>query len=303
MIQGRHTPLDYFFFLRPVLLPPVWTIALLGTLRFGLTMQMPLEMWIAFFLHLTALFGGVYTLNQICDVESDRLNRKLHFLPDGIISISAAWRFTIALDAIALTISAFFGWRYILLTAFIVVLGILYSVGNTPWKNRPWLGLCANAIGHGFAVYLFGFLLTFCPLSEGWLVGIAYTLAVGAVYLVTTVPDAQGDLPTGKRTAAVAWGIKTTTIVALGLVTVAIALAAWSGDHYLAFSGIVAWPFFLRTIIRPSVATSAAKAAVGCLSLAAAIAYPMYIALLVAGFVITRLFFRWRFGMTYPTFV
>lgn len=303
MSQGRRTPLDYFFFLRPVLLPPVWTIALLGTIRSGLTHEMHAGLWVAFFLHLTTLFGGVYTLNQICDVESDRLNNKLYFLPQGIISINAAWRFTIALNVLALSISGMFGWRHLLLTVFIVMLGILYSVGSTPWKNHPWLGLISNAVGHGWVVFLFGFVVTACPISESWLAGIAYSLAVGAVYLSTTVPDVEGDRITGKRTAAVQWGERATMVVAAVLVVVAISLAAWLGDRYLAFAGLAALLFFVGGVVRPASASSAAKAAVGALSIAAAIAYPAYLIMLVSGFVGTRLFFRWRFGISYPNFV
>lgn len=303
MIQGRRTPLDYFFFLRPVLLPPVWTIALLGTIRSGLTHEMHFGLWVMFFLHLATLFGGVYTLNQICDVESDRLNKKLYFLPEGIISINAAWRFTIALNVLALSVSSIFGWWHLLLTAFIVILGILYSVGGAPWKNHPWLGLISNAVGHGLVVFLFGFVVTACPISQSWLAGIAYSLAVGAVYLATTVPDVEGDGQTGKRTTAVQWGERATMIVATALVAAASGLAAWSGDRYLTFAGVAALPFFVFGAIRPSGSSGAAKAAVGALSIAAAIAYPAYLILLVSGFIGTRLFFRWRFGISYPNFV
>lgn len=303
MIRGRRTPLDYFFFLRPVLLPPVWTIALLGTIRSGLTHEMPPIMWFAFFIHLSALFGGVYTLNQICDVESDRLNKKLYFLPEGIISIDAAWRFTIALNVFALSVSVIFGWRHLILTAFIVMLGALYSVGKSPWKNQPWLGLISNVVGHGLVVFLFGFVVTACPMSESWLTGIAYSMAVGAVYLATTVPDVEGDRSTSKRTPAVQWGERATMIAAAALVVVAICIAALIGDRYLAVAGLVALPFFVVASVRSSYAASAAKAAVGALSIAAAIAYPAYLILLVSGFVGTRLFFRWRFGISYPNFV
>lgn len=303
MIQGRKTPLDYLFFIRPVLLPPVWTIALLGTVRSGLTHEMPVAMWAAFFLHLTSLFGGVYTLNQICDVESDRLNNKLYFLPEGLISIDAAWRFTIALDVMAISLSAIFGWRHLLLTGFIVMLGIVYSVGSTPWKNHPWLGLLSNAIGHGLVVYLFGFVITACPLTESWLGGVGYTLAVGGVYLATTVPDSEGDRLTDKRTAAVQWGDRTTMSVASVLVCIAIGVASWSGDLYLGVSAATALPFFIFGAIRSRAVTTAAKVAVGALSIAAAVAYPVYLILLVSGFIGTRLFFRWRFGISYPNFV
>lgn len=303
MIQGRHTPLDYFFFLRPVLLPPVWTIALLGTIPLHESRLLSASAWSIFFLHLTALFGGVYTLNQIYDIESDRLNRKLYFLPEGIISLRSAWIFTIVLDIAALGLSLVFGWVHLALTLVIVLLGIVYSVGSSPWKNHPWLGLISNAIGHGLVVFLFGAVISGRPLSENWIGGLAYTLAVGAVYLATTVPDVEGDGRTGKRTLAVAWGARATMIVSGALVSIAIVLAAWSNDRYLAFAGIAAWPFFLRAVLRPSSATIAAKAAVGALSVAAAVAYPLYVILLLSGFVATRLFSRWRFGVTYPTFV
>ncbi len=303
IISGRHTPLDYLFFLRPVLLPPVWTIALLGTVRSGLPHEMPVWMWSAFLVQLTTLFGGVYTLNQICDVESDRLNRKLHFLPEGMISISAAWRFTIALDATSLALAAVFGWAYLAFSFAIVVLGILYSVGRKPWKNRPWLGLLANCLGHGSIVYMLGFLLTDCPIEEGWRGALAYALAVGAVFLATTVPDRLGDTVTGKTTPAVRWGTKATLLLAIVLVFSAAALAFSVHDELLFWAAAASLPFFVLALVVPTRATLAAKAAVGLLSLAAVAVYPLYLALLVSGFMATRLFFRWRFGTVYPTFV
>jgi hypothetical protein len=42
---------------------------------------------------------------------------------------------------------------------------------------------------------------------------------------------------------------------------------------------------------------------VALLSLAAVFVYPPYIAILIAGFIGTRLFFHWRFRMTYPRLI
>ncbi|HWO58315.1 MAG TPA: UbiA family prenyltransferase [bacterium] len=302
MIGGRHTPLDYLFFLRPVLLPPVWTIALLGTLPTPADATLPPLRWALFFVQLAALFGGVYTLNQICDIESDRLNRKLFFLPEGLISPRAAGVFTAALDLVALALALPFGWPYLAITGLIMALGIVYSVGRRAWKNRPYLALIANGIGHGAAVYVLGSVFAGRPWMGSWMGALAYTLAVGAVYLATTVPDCDGDAATGKRTFAVRWGARATMIIAAILVTLAVVVAARIGDRYLAFAGAAAWPFFLRGIVKSGGAATAAKAAVAALSVSAVIAYPFYLALLVAGFIGTRLFFRWRFGIAYPTF-
>jgi 4-hydroxybenzoate polyprenyltransferase len=123
------------------------------------------------------------------------------------------------------------------------------------------------------------------------------------VYLATTVPDVEGDRRTGKRTPAVQWGERPTMVAAAILVLIAICLAALVGDKYLALAGLAALPFFVGGVVRPSRAVGAAKAAVGALSIAAAIAYPAYLILLISGFAGTRLFFRWRFGISYPNFV
>jgi len=298
--SGRRTPLDYLFFMRPVLLPPVWTIALLGTIGGENSSHSPL-LWALFLLQLSCLFGAVYTLNQTCDIESDRLNRKLHFLPDGIISLRAAWVFTAVLNVFALAAAFAFGVPYVVLTILLIALGVVYSVGHRPWKNQPLMGLAANCLGHGAIVFLLGAAFAGRPVLDGILGSLGYTAAVFGVYLATTVPDYEGDRRTGKQTAAVVWGQKLTMIVATVCVGAAAVLGAWRGDRYLAFAAVATWPFFLRATLAPGTASTAAKAGVAALSIAAAIAYPMYLVLLVLGFLGTRLFFHWRFGITYPT--
>jgi 4-hydroxybenzoate polyprenyltransferase len=301
-IRGRRTPLDYIFFLRPVLLPPVWTIALLGTVGGPASGAMSTWRWLAFFLHLTCLYGGVYTLNQIRDIESDRRNRKLFFLPEGIIPPRAAWGFTAAVDLAALLLSVRFGRWHVVLTVMVMALGVAYSVGRRPWKNRPWLGFLANALGHGPLVYLLG-QTAFSPSAAiRWCSSIPYFFAVGAVFLATTIPDVAGDRASGKTTASVVLGGRSVMAAATMLVLASTVLAAALGDYRLAVAAVVALPVFVwSTAQAGEYAAGAAKAGVGFLSIAAVVAYPLYLILLLTGFVATRLFFRWRFGVTYPT--
>jgi len=301
-IRGRRTPLDYIFFLRPVLLPPVWTIALLGSVGDSASGATSAWRWLAFFLHLTCLYGGVFTLNQVCDVESDRRNRKLFFLPEGIISPRAAWGFTTAVDLAALLLSVQFGRWHLALTVTVMALGVAYSVGRRPWKNRPWLGFLANALGHGPLVYLLGQAAISPSAAVHWCSSIPYFFAVGAVFLATTVPDVAGDRASGKATASVVLGGRTAMAAATVLVFVSTVLAAALGDYRLAVAAVVALPVFVwSTAQGGEYAAGAAKAGVGFLSIAAVIAYPLYLLLLLTGVAATRLFFRWRFGVTYPT--
>ncbi|MFQ6003827.1 MAG: hypothetical protein ACE5KJ_08780, partial [Candidatus Zixiibacteriota bacterium] len=89
--------LDYLFVIRPVLMPPVWTILLLGHHRSAaLSGQSNLPGLIL--LLVTFLVGAVYLLNQIYDVESDRINKKLFFLAEGYISKKNAIFQTILLN-------------------------------------------------------------------------------------------------------------------------------------------------------------------------------------------------------------
>ncbi len=303
-IKGKHTVLDYLFFTRPVLFPPVWTIALLGAVSAGHA-AIPVWRWVAFFAQLAFLFGAVYTLNQIFDVESDRANRKLFFLPERIISIANAWGFTLVLNVSALALAFVFGWTYVILTVAIVLLGVVYSVGAHAWKNHAVAGLLANVIAHGLIVYAMGVAFAGADPLALWRRGVAYALAVGGVYLATTVADAAGDRAASKNTLAVILGLKATMLWAVSMVLFATVIAVWQRDAWLTIPSICALPLFGRATLGEigTWAPQAAKVGVLALTISAAVAYPAYIIVLVAGFFGTRLFFRWRFGLAYPSFL
>jgi 4-hydroxybenzoate polyprenyltransferase len=264
------------------------------------------------FVQLWLLFGAVYSLNQIFDVESDRANRKLFFLPENLISHRAAWVFTIGLNVAALVLAALLGGIYWLMTAAIASLGVLYSVGGCPWKNRPFLGFFANVVAHGVIVFALGLVFAQGSFSASWVAAIPYGLAVGGVYLATAAADVDGDRLTGKKTLAVICGETTTMRIALVLVVAALLMALRRSDWYLAASAIASLPFFILAAVTPwrhqhhllralSAPQAAAKVAVAALTIAAIVAYPFYLACLVPGFIATRAFFRWRFKMTYPS--
>lgn len=303
-ICGRHTPLDYLFFTRPVLMPPVWTIALLGT-AVSAHPGTTATRWLLFMLQLYCMAGGTYTLNQIADVESDRRNRKLFFLAEGLIAMRSAVVFTVALHSAAIVLGACLGLEYLLLTIILLALGVAYSaIGPDSLKNRPILGLLANAIGHGMLMFMLGSALNKSLTRDSALAAIPYALAVAAVYLATTVPDRDGDAASGKRTLAVWLGDRIAMIGASLCVSATVVLTLLRTDDHLLIPSIVVLPLFAAAIWRPATFSArAAVASVVLLSIAASLAYPWYAPVVVAVIIGTRAFFMWRFRMTYPTFL
>jgi 1,4-dihydroxy-2-naphthoate octaprenyltransferase len=209
------------------------------------------------------------------------------------------------LNVSALALALAVNWSYLILTAVIILLGIVYSAGSHPWKNHPIAGFLANVIAHGLIVYAMGSVFAGQDLADTWLNAIPYALAVGGVFMATTVADIDGDRASGKHTPAVALGAQATMIVASLMVTAAVALALWLNASYLGIASICTLPAFARAAFSDFTiwAPRAAKIGVLALTIAAAVAYPAYLIVLAAGFFGTRLFFRWRFSMAYPSFL
>ncbi len=305
--------LDYIFFTRPVLFPPVWTILILGAraadVREGAS---PLattglagvgsDFWLLM-LFATCLYGAVYTFNQIHDIESDRQNNKLFYLAEGMISIPSAYACTFLLNAIALAGGFYLSTQIGILFVIIFVLGLLYSNPITNFKGKPSHGYWSNAFGHGMIPFMIGWAIVDAVTLETALKSFPYLFGVGAIYLNTTLPDRDGDKAVGKITHGVMWGPRTTMKASVFLVVLSVILAQMSGDYAYLIAGLVSLPFFIRalTTSRMEDIVRSTKIAILALSLFACIYLPAYIALLAIGFVLARQYYRWRFEIEYPS--
>jgi 4-hydroxybenzoate polyprenyltransferase len=296
--------LDYLFLIRPVLMPPVWTILLLGHHRSSqLTGESNLPGLVI--LLVTLLVGAVYVLNQIFDIESDRLNQKLFFLAKGYISKrSATWE-TVFLNLMSIAPAHLISLRLGLLFTLGMVLGFLYSAPPFAFKNRPFGGLLMNALPYGSLTFLSGWSMNHNLSTEAVFFSLPYMLAVAAIYLNTTVPDIEGDKRVGKITLAVKWGKEKVVIFSSILVLGAIVLSVLTEDIPFLIASAVSFPFFVFSAFsggeRLIILTT--KVSILLLSIAAAIFYPWYFAILILGFIGTRFYYKARFNMDYPTLV
>ncbi len=295
--------LDHLFLLRPVLMPPLWTILLLGYYqgRENFNRVGPLGRT---FLFSTFLVGAIYILNQLRDVESDRVNRKLFLLTEGLVSSHSAWAEAIILFLLAcfgaFRISSLLGFVFLLA----IILGIAYSLPPFSLKDRPWGGLLANMFGHGLLAFSFGWLTVSSILGLKLLrYSLPYGLAVGAIYLHTTLPDREGDRIMGKRTLGVLWGRRKVVLLSTLFVLLAAGGSYLNRDLPLLASSLIVLPFFVRANFGSGLGgvVRATKASILVLSGVASLLFPWYLLLLMGGYIGSRLYYRRRFGLAYPS--
>jgi len=291
-------------------MPPVWTILLLGHHRSAaLSGESNLPGLIL--LLATFLVGAVYLLNQIYDVESDRINKKLFFLAEGYISKKNAVFQTVLLNLISIIPAYLISLNLGVLFTLGFLFGFFYSVPPFSFKGKPFGGFLCNILAHGNLTFLAGWSMNH---PDGWasaqalsgkslLFSLPYMFAVGAVYLNTTVPDMEGDKRSGKITLAVKYGKEVGVVVSCILVLVGTIVSFLIKDIPFFIASALVFPFFLFSVFtkKNSNIVLSTKLSILFLSIAAGFFYPWYFALLILGFLGTRLYYKARFNYDYPT--
>lgn len=283
-------------------MPPVWTILLLGHHRSAaLSGESNLPGLIL--LLVTFLVGAVYLLNQIHDVESDGMNKKLFFLAEGYISKKNAISQTVLLNLISIIPAYFISLHLGLLFTLGFLFGFFYSALPFSFKGKPLSGFLCNILAHGNLTFLAGWSMNLTLSGESILFSLPYMFAVGAVYLNTTVPDMEGDKESGKITPAVKWGKEMVVVVSCILVLVAIIMSFLIKDIPFFIASALVFPFFLLSALtkKNDNIVLSTKLSILFLSIAAGFFYPWYFAILILGFLGTRLYYKARFNYDYPT--
>ncbi len=301
VITSKHNPLDYIFFLRPALHPPAWTIVILGYFA-GPAPVEPLGVLIWLMLLSSGAAGWAYIVNQIADIESDRVNGKLFFLPQGLISLRASYIFAAVIFAVTLAGAFRLGDNFGVLFFIGLLMGYIYSGMPFYGKNRPIIGTLLNGLAYGIMPFIAGFAGAGGGMLEGMVRSIPYFFSVAAVSVGTTFPDMEGDSKTGKITPAVALGARSSIFLMCVLLVLAIAGSVATGDTFLLVSAAASLPFYAYAALRSdaNAAVAAAKISILALSLAACYRFWPYAIILLALFVITRIYYRFRFDMVYP---
>jgi 4-hydroxybenzoate polyprenyltransferase len=177
-----------------------WSAALLVPAIVGSTMA-------------AVLNAGNNALNQIYDLEIDRVNKPKRPLPIRRLSIADAWSFTLAAYGLALLLAWLVAPRgrheCFWLVAVAVVCTVLYSV--PPFRTKR-LGVWANvtiAIPRGVLLKVAGWsaVKTIFGL-EPWYIGAIFGLFLLGATTTKDFADMEGDRRGGCRTLPIQYGVR-----------------------------------------------------------------------------------------------
>ena len=159
------------------------------------------------------LNAGNNALNQIYDLDIDRVNKPKRPIPTGRISIAGAWWFSVVTYALALVLAWLVapGGRHecFWLVAVAVVCTLLYSV--PPFRTKR-LGIWANvtiAIPRGVLLKVAGWssVKTIAGI-EPWYIGAIFGLFLLGATTTKDFADMEGDRRGGCRTLPIEYGVR-----------------------------------------------------------------------------------------------
>jgi len=152
-------------------------------------------------------------LNQIYDLEIDRINKPKRPLPSGRLSSREAWTFTLATYVVALALAWFVEpagrhecfWIVVVAT----VITVLYSA--PPFRTKR-LGIWANvtiAIPRGVLLKVAGWSAVKTIVgTEPWFIGAIFGLFLLGASTTKDFADMEGDARGGCRTLPIMYGVR-----------------------------------------------------------------------------------------------
>lgn len=292
-----------------MILIPVWTFFLLGAKHggAGAWATAPILRLLAGLVSITAAIGAVYVVNQIADRESDLRNDKLFLIPRGIVPMRAAWIETAVLAALSIALGAvFLPWGFTALMIGGMALGAAYSLEPVRLKRRAFWDVAANALWNGLMNTLAGWIAAGGSL-ERWPLLLPYPLAVAAVHLATTLADIEGDRACGFNTSGMELGVGFGLGLSTALMTASAVVAYLVGNNFAMGAALFSLLVFVNASRHGSGDDAArvllpAKGATALFALAACVAFPLFLPALAIVVWLTRVYYRRRFGIAYPSF-
>jgi 4-hydroxybenzoate polyprenyltransferase len=188
-------------------------------------------------------------VNQIFDVEIDRVNKPDRPLPSGALSMAEAWTVTVVAYAGSLAVSALIHPTLLWIVAFTALLTYAYS--GPPFRTkRHWaFANLTIATPRGFLLPVAGWMAVALPRGDAvprdlWILAAASGLFVAGAASTKDYADMKGDRAGGCITLPIRFGVERSVhIVAPFLVVpwAGIALCAefgvLAGNHFVLFWG------------------------------------------------------------------
>ena len=202
-----------------------------------------LGVWIA------CLFANVYIvgLNQLIDVEIDKINKPNLPIPAGELSFKQGQFIVIISGIFALALATFLGGWLLATVAISLIIGTAYSLPPIRLKRFPFLAALCIFTVRGVIVNL-GFFLHFSQKLTGqaflnfpvWILTLFILIFTVAIAIFKDVPDLEGDQKFQIKTFTILLGKKTIFNISLGIITFCY-LAIIVASYFVRFSVNYLW--------------------------------------------------------------
>ncbi len=309
MNQNRNINIfDYFFILRPLILIPVLDFFLIGNYIASGKNTFTYKTLLGLSIY-GLLMGGVYILNQITDIETDRLNKKLFILSENIMPINHAYIEMFMLWIISLFLSWYLGLSFFLVILGSLLLGVFYSLPPIKLKGRPFLDTLSNGFGYGMLNFIAGWLIQKNFEWRVFLIFLPYFFSICAVFVNTTIVDIKGDRESGEITTSVFLGEKISYLTSSSFILLGMFFSIINRDIICLIPSALALPFFLYLIfyylkykrINRKITILSFRLPGLIFTAITCILYPGFIPFLFVIMIGMKIYYKKRFNMDYPT--
>ena len=322
-ISSKVKRLDALFLMRPTLFFPVWIMIMAGVsaaqgvvnpgIYWNTQFNWPM---VLIFTGLTLVAGSTFIRNQLMDVDTDSVNKKLFLLEKEAITVSVGERLAKITFLAGMTFAGAgsfieFGQSgrpsSLLVIIWAVMIyqmwGVLYSTKRFNWARTPFLGNLANGLA-GLSLFMAGWSFVSGEILHGLLASVPYLLAFASVSLLTAIPDLPGDLSADKTTFPARFGIPVTIAVGTLLAAASASIGYYLDDPVISTSSIVSVPFFLVALayLKEHHILRAIRYPIFILAMFLSVRYPWFFLAVLVTFFVARYYYYFRFGIIYPTF-
>lgn len=226
-----------------------------SVIALGAAPSVPLTAWVVAKIVLGTLMAAVLnaasnTLNQVTDLEADRINKPGRPIPEGRVEPSEAIGIAGWLYLVAFLLAAPVGPQCTLLAGTAAVLTVLYSAPPFRLKAVPYLANLVIAVPRGLLLKVAGWscVRDFGRL-EPWYIGAIFGLFLLGATTTKDFADMRGDEAAGFRTLPVihgarraAWMIAPFLVLPFLLIPYGVQHGYLTGNHRILFalSGVLA---------------------------------------------------------------
>ncbi len=218
------------------------------------------DYWLNFlFGYITYFFvaGGGNVVNDIFDIEIDKINRPHRALPSGRMSIRQAWAYVVLLSVLGVIFAALNGVYGAIVVVVFLIVGYAYA------SKVKELGLAGNflvafsfAFGVIYGSFIYGELVNNLVIpTPTWLFFITAFMILQARETIKGAEDVEGDALRNVRTIARVYGYKAAAGVAFvfNIIGVICYFLIW-------YLGFASWDLWILLVLGMAVVLGAAVA-------------------------------------------